>query len=136
MQGMPEKTAETIRAVYDRWAQGDFTAGAELFDQASVFILSPDFPDSGTYVGSDEMAKYMRGFLEPWESLTVACLDLIEAGDTVVAEVEQSGRGTRSGAATAFTYFQVWTLRGGMLMRLQNFMKHDEAFAAIGRQSD
>jgi ketosteroid isomerase-like protein len=128
-----ERPTDIVRRVYERWAQGDFSAGGELYDEASVFVLSPDFPDSGIYVGRDEMLKYMRGFLEPWDNLTVECLDTVEAGDTLLAEVEQSGEGIRSGAVTGFTYFQVWTFRGGKLMRLENVMKRDEALTLIGR---
>jgi ketosteroid isomerase-like protein len=128
---MDERPIEIIRRVYERWAEGDFTAGGELYDEASVFVLSPEFPESGIYVGPDEMKKYMHGFLEPWEGITIECLDLSEAGDTVIAEVRQSGEGTRSGAATAFTYFQVWTLRKGTLTRLQNYMHRDQAYAAV-----
>lgn len=128
---MDEKPIEIIRRVYERWAEGDFTAGGELYDDASVFVLSSDFPDSGIYLGPEQMKKYMHGFLEPWENITIECLDLSESGDTVIAEVRQSGEGSRSGAATAFTYFQVWTFRTGTLMRLQNYMHRDQAYAAV-----
>ena len=120
-----------VRAVYERWGQGDFTAGADLLDPASAFILSPDFPDSGVYVGPDAVAGYMRGFLEPWENLTVTGLELSEFGDTVMAEVEQQGRGKLSGADTGFRYFQLWTFRGGTVTRLENLMTRDEALAAV-----
>jgi len=130
---MTERAIDIVRRVYEGWEKGDFRAAADLYDEASVFVLSPDFPDSGIYVGPEQMTKYMHDFLEPWEDLTIECLDMFDSGDTVVAEVRQSGQGTRSGAATGFTYFQVWTLRGGMLMRLQNVMRREEALAAIGR---
>jgi ketosteroid isomerase-like protein len=59
-------------------------------------------------------------------------LELTEAGDTVVAEVEQSGAGERSGAMTSFTYFQVWTFRGGTLVRLENIMDRAQVREALG----
>lgn len=121
-----------VRKVYEAWTQGDFGAGAALFDEATVFILSPDFPDAGIYMGAKDVARYMRGFLEPWEELTVECLELTEIGDTVVAEVKQEGRGTLSGALTGFSYFQVWTFRGGTLVRLENLMHREQADAAVG----
>jgi len=129
---MSANNLETIRTVYAHWSEGNFTAGAKLFEAASVFILSPDFPDSGVYVGADAVADYMRGFLEPWENLTITALELSEFGDTVVVEVQQQGKGRRSGAATGFRYFQLWTFRGGKLMRLENLMTRDEAMAAVG----
>ena len=129
---MSEPPIDTIRRVYDSWAQGDFNAGTELFDEASAFILNPEFPDAGIYIGPDELERYMRGFLEPWEQLTVTCLELSAVGDTVVAEVHQSGKGELSGAVTGFRYFQLWTFRGGTALRLQNVMSRAEADAAVG----
>ena len=129
---MNEGYAETVRAVYERWNNGDFAAGAHLLDEATVFILSPEFPDSGVYVGRKALEDYMRQFLEPWDRLTVSLRSLSQFGDTIVAEVEQQGAGRFSGALTGFTYFQVWTFRGGTLMRLENLMTRDDAMAAVG----
>jgi ketosteroid isomerase-like protein len=82
------------------------------------------------------MGRYMRQLLEPWEQLTVTCVDLAEAGDSVFAEVEQAGAGELSGAMTSFTYFQVWTFRGGTLMRLENFISREQAQEALGTDFD
>ena len=127
-----ERPLDIVRHVYDGWAAGDFTRGAELYDDASVFFLRPDFADAGVYVGPDQMKRYMRNLLEPWERLTITCVDLAEVGDTVIAEVEQSGMGELSGAMTNFTYFQVWTFRGSTLMRLENIIRREEVEAAVG----
>jgi ketosteroid isomerase-like protein len=131
---MNQDNADTIRRVYEHWSRGDFAAGADLFDDASVFILSPEFPDAGIYLGQKEVERYMRNFLEPWERLTITLLELTEIGDTVVAEVRQDGTGELSGAVTGFTYFQVWTFRAGALMRLENFMRREQANEALGGQ--
>ncbi len=127
---MPSQGEETVREIYARWAQGDFTAGVELWDDASVFVLSPEFPDSGVYVGRGQMGKYMHQFLEPWEQLTITCITLNTVGDSVVAEVRQEGKGEMSGATTGFNYFQVWSFRGGTLLRLENIMQREEAVRA------
>jgi len=129
---MREGNVETIRDVYEHWGAGDFRAGASLFEPASVFILSPDFPDSGIYVGADAVVGYMRGFLEPWENLTITALEFSVFGDTVVVEVQQQGKGRLSGADTGFSYFQLWTFRGETLTRLENLMTREEAMAAVG----
>ena len=124
---------DLIRPVYERWEAGDFGAGAELFDEASVFILSPDFPDSGIYLGADAVVGYMRGFLEPWENLTITALEFSVFGDTVIVEVQQQGKGRLSGADTGFSYFQLWTFRDKTLVRLENLMTRQEAMEAVGR---
>ena len=129
---MSNHTLEIVRGVYERWGKGDFAAGAELIDQASVLVLHPQFADAGIYAGPEEVRTYMRGLLEAWEHLTIRCLAAWSAEDCVVAEVEQSGTGRLSGAETSLRYFQVWTFRGGNLMRLENIMDRGDAFAAAG----
>jgi ketosteroid isomerase-like protein len=126
------RNSERVKGIYDSWNRGDFAAGAALLDKASAFVLSPEFPDSGVYVGPQAVASYMKQFLEPWDRLTVKAVSLAEFGDSVVAEVEQRGEGRMSGAVTGFTYFQVWTFRGPTLVRLENLMTRAEAMKAVG----
>jgi len=123
---------EIVRSVYERWAEGDFSGTLDVFDRLVVFILTPDFPDAGTYVGSDAVAGYTRGFLEPWERLTIAAEEFVAAGDSVIAAVLQAGTGSASGAATEIRYFQVWSFRGDKVIRLENFRERDDALWAAG----
>jgi len=123
---------ETLRGIYDRWGEGDFRAGVELYDPQVVFIQRPEFPEAGTYVGRDELAGYMRHFLGSWEHITIAAEEFIEAGDSVVVGVFQRGAGTGSGAVTELRYFHVWSFRGPTVIRWENFRGRDEALAAVG----
>ena len=117
---MSEENVEAVRGVYGRWAEGDFTAGPELFDPAIEFVLSVEFPDTGTYRGPEAISAYMVGFLEPWQRLTIAAEEVTDAGEQVVAEVLQSGVGAGSGVPASVRYFQVWTFRDGRVVRLEN----------------
>jgi ketosteroid isomerase-like protein len=129
---MSRDKVATIRALYDRWSVGDFTASVDLFDPQVVFVIPPGFPDSGTYVGNDEIAAYTRGFLEPWTRITINSEELVPAGDSVLATVLQRGVGDASGAATEFRYYQLWSLRGDKVIRLENFRDREEAREAAG----
>ena len=73
---MSEAKVQTIRRIYERWSEGDFAAGPEHFDPNLVFVMRPEFPDSGTYLGPEEVAGYMRGFLEPWERITIEATEI------------------------------------------------------------
>ena len=118
---MAEENVEAVRRIYERWAEGDFRAGTDLFDPEMEFVLSAEFPDTGTYRGPAAISAYMRGFLEPWERLTIAAEELTDAGDQVIAKVLQSGVGAASGVPASDRYFQVWTFRGGRVVRMENF---------------
>jgi ketosteroid isomerase-like protein len=47
---MTQENVETIRAVYDRWGEGDFRASVELFDPQVVIVMHPELPDAGDSV--------------------------------------------------------------------------------------
>lgn len=131
---MPEESqrVEAVRAVYDRWREGDFRAGVEIFDPQITFVMRPEFPDAGAYHGVDGVRDYMRGFLEPWVRITIEAEEIIGAGDSVVVAVLQVGTGEGSGAATEFRYFHVWTFRGDLVVRWESVRERDEALALVG----
>ena len=131
---MSQEKVEAIRAVYQRFSEGDFRASLDVVDPLVVFVLGPEFPEAGTYVGLEGLEEYTRGFLEPWSRITIKAEDITDAGDSVVAAVCQRGVGGQSGAATEFRYFQAWSFRGDKVIRLENFRGRSEALEAVGRR--
>jgi ketosteroid isomerase-like protein len=129
---VPPDPLQIVSSIYDRWGQGDFGASLDLFDPHVVFIIPAGFPDTGTYVGGEEIVAYTRGFLEPWTRITIEAEELVPAGDTVLAAVVQRGVGDASGAATELRYFQLWSFRGEKVIRLENFRERDAALRAAG----
>jgi ketosteroid isomerase-like protein len=129
---MSEENLEAIRGVYERFGEGDFRASLQVVDSLVLFVLPPGFPESGTYLGIEELLRYTRGFLEPWSRITIEAEEITEAGDSVVATVRQRGVGSESGATTEFRYFQVWSFRGDKVIRLENFRERSEAIEAAG----
>jgi ketosteroid isomerase-like protein len=129
---MSQENVEVVRSVYERWSQGDFRGGLDVLDPLVLFVLPPEFPDAGTYLGVERLAEYTRGLLEPWTRFTIEAEEIADAGDSVVAAVLQRGVGDESGAATEFRYFQAWSFRGRRVIRLENFRERAEAFEAVG----
>lgn len=128
---MAQEHVEIVRRVYERWDQGDFLE-RDVFDPLIVFIMGAGFPEAGIYLGTDRVAEYMRGFLEPWERVTMRAEDLVPAGDSVIAAVHQTGVGRGSGAVTDLRYFAVWSFRGPRAIRFETFRERADAFAAVG----
>ena len=129
--GAVKDKLEIVRSVYERWAQGDFRT-ADVFDPHVILVMRPQFPDAGVYVGTDGVARYMRGFLEPWTKITIEAKEIIRAGDSVVVEVLQCGVGDASGAETEFRYFHLWTFRGDKAIRLESVRERSEVHQAAG----
>jgi ketosteroid isomerase-like protein len=130
---MSDDRVEVIRAVYDEWGRGNFQAGVELYDPLALLVLDRQLPEHGTYLGIEEIGRYMRTFLEAWETCTIKAEDLSQAGESVIATVVQKGKGRGSGAMPAdLRYFQVWTFRGERVIRLDVLRDRADALEAAG----
>jgi ketosteroid isomerase-like protein len=129
---MSDQHLAAVRGVYERWSQGDFHAGPELYDDKVIFVMNREFPDAGTYIGPRAIAGYMRGFLDPWSKVTIEATEILPAGDTVFAAVTQRAEGSSSGAPAEFSYFHLWTFRGDRVIRLESIRERDDALRAAG----
>jgi len=116
------QNVDVLRAIYARWAEGDFAADAPLFDEEVTMVVDPGIPDGGIYQGLAGIRSYMERFLEPWESLTIAAESFTEAGDKVLVRTVQSGIGQGSGDPVEMRYCQEWTFRDGRVIRLEVIM--------------
>jgi ketosteroid isomerase-like protein len=90
--------------------------------------------------GIDEEPSYgpdaMRDDWERWASafdeLTVPFEEFIDAGDQVVVVAHHQGRGRKSGVAVDARYYEVYTVRGGKVSRVDEFAEREEALEAAG----
>jgi ketosteroid isomerase-like protein len=130
---MSNENAEVVRRIYEQWAEGNFRAAVELYDPLILLVQGQGFPEQGTYLGMDGVRDYMATFLEAWERVTIEAEEVFAAGDSVVARVVQRAIGRGSGAVPdEFEYFQVWTFRGGRVIRLDVIRDRDEALKVAG----
>jgi ketosteroid isomerase-like protein len=129
---MSQNYTDTLRAVYDEWAKGNFRAGTELYDSLLLFVPFPDFPAEPHYVGPEGVRQFMLAFLAAWTDLTMTAEQFIEAGDSIVVVTRWRGVGKESGALTERLVFDVWTFRGPTVVRAEFFSDRGEALAAVG----
>ncbi len=132
---MPEDRDTAIRGIYGRWSKGDFRS-TDFYDPHFLMVMGPGFPDAGLYTGLDQLARYTRGFLEPWKEVSVTVEEITVAGDSVVVAVRQRGLGEGSGITTELRYFQVWTFRGEKAIRMETFREETTAREAVGLPRD
>jgi ketosteroid isomerase-like protein len=129
---MSQENVESLRAVYAKWEHGDFSASLPLFDEDLTLTIDPGIPDGGKYQGTDGVRDYMSRFLDPWESISIAGESFEAVGDTVLVKVRQTGIGRTSGVPVEHRYFQLWTFRGGKVIRLDVIMSETRALEAAG----
>jgi ketosteroid isomerase-like protein len=131
---MSRENTEVVSGILTGWAVGDLHAGAADFDEHVVFVVRPDFAEWGVFVGSDGVRRYMHRFLESWEHTTFEAEHLQAVGDTVVVRLVQRGKAKVSGIELELRFFQLFTLRGGKIVRLESVRHEREALEAVGLQ--
>jgi ketosteroid isomerase-like protein len=129
---MADENVEIVRGILDEWGRGNFRAGTERFDPYSTLVLRSDFPEAGGHHGPEEIRAYMEGFLGAWEKVVIEPEEFIAAGDSVVVAVHQVATGKGSGAPVEMRYFSVWTLRGGVVLRVEHIFERSDALEAAG----
>ena len=127
LASMPSENLELLQGIYRRWATGDFRT-VDVYDGGFTITMGKDFPDAGVHAGLDGVAAYMRGFLEPWERLTIEAEELTDSNeDLVLVRVLQTGIGAGSGIEVELRYFQLWTFSEGRPVAMETIMNEDEA---------
>jgi ketosteroid isomerase-like protein len=78
----------------------------------------------------------MREDWERWSSafrdLKVTFEEFIDAGDQVVVVAHHQGRGRESGVEVDARYFEVYTLRNGKVLRIDEYEHREQALKAAG----
>jgi ketosteroid isomerase-like protein len=121
---------EKLRAMYRRWARGDFSRG-DVFDpemkSENVGMGEP------LRVGSfEEFVGAMREWLSAWERpLTITAEEFLQSGDRILVLVRWSGRGKGSGAQIEAGGAHLWTFRDGLAVRFDTYRDREEARAAL-----
>jgi ketosteroid isomerase-like protein len=122
---------EVVRAAFEEYSCGDFSAWAELPDDFE-FVASPELPDAGTYRG-EAARRWLKSWLESFERLTIEATEIIDAGgDKVVVGILQRGCPRGSQSIVEGRWWAVTTLREGEFVRNELVPHRREALEAVG----
>jgi ketosteroid isomerase-like protein len=78
------------------------------------------------------MRAHWQDWLDTFDDLKIEPLELIDAGEDVVAVLRFGGRAKLSGVETDLTFAVVYTLRDGKVARGREYWTRDEALEAAG----
>ena len=132
---MSAENVETVRWIYECMARGDFWSTGAVFDPEIVWRWNPSMSGmTGVeeYRGLEGVESATRDFFEAWELFTQEAVELIDAGDSVVAVTRTHARPRGSDRALEGGAAEVWTFRGGKVIGFQQFDSREEALAAAG----
>ena len=131
---MSQENVELVRESCKAWVRGDFDATFERFHPEIEWDTTrfEDWVESKVYRGKDEVRRFLDEWLAVWDSYEAGVEKVVEAGDAVVVFWWQRMTGRQSGVPVELNSGQVWTLRGGKVLRTENYTDRDEALEAAG----
>jgi ketosteroid isomerase-like protein len=125
---MSQENVEIMRRGYERWnATGQIRANADLVWDVSKL----GWPDQQVYSGPEGANQFMAEWADAWDDWQLEVEDYIDAGERVVAIVNQRGRSKATGIPVEMRFAQVWTFREGQAIRMQMYASVDEALEAL-----
>jgi ketosteroid isomerase-like protein len=141
---MSRENVERVRGILedfrtDKWefdADGMLTkiAGEELMDPDIEWDASEAaFDLSGVHRGVGAVRQWWGEWLAAWETLEFE-YELVDAGDRVVALIDQRMRGLNTGIEVSLgKYAHVYTFRDGLVVHWKIYLRQSEALEAVGR---
>jgi uncharacterized protein len=114
---MSQANVDLLRKVFALYEREGVGAGIEYFAEDVVWNAADEAPQHGP----DEVIAYMQRWESEWEELRTVVEELLDAGDKVLATVHFSGRGRASGIEVDARMYEVYELRGGKIVRMDEF---------------
>ena len=121
-----------LATLFDGWAAGDWSAGADLFDENLSFVTFNPDSDQIRAKGVAGVAAWLREFFLHWEDFRAVAERMEEHGDVVIVDVRQSGRGRTSGAHTEMPICALFRFEGDRVVELLWMRDREHAYSVAG----
>jgi ketosteroid isomerase-like protein len=131
---MSEENVELVRSAFENFLAGKRDWGAELLDPEIEWDASEMtvLDIGGVYQGPEGVGQFWREWLAAWETVQFE-YELVDAGDRVVALIDQRMRGRSTGIEVPFgKYAHVYTFRDGLIVHWKGYASQSEALEAVG----
>jgi ketosteroid isomerase-like protein len=88
----------------------------------------------GMYRGHEQVRRYVEDWLSTFDDLRLELEEPTEVADRVVAVVHGHGRGRASGLQLDTRFCQVWSVRSGAAVRMEEYATREQALAEVHSQ--
>ncbi len=129
---MSQENVEIVRRGHEAFERGDLTTALEAFDPEVTCYTAAPLPDPEEYHGTEGFLQWFGRWTEGFEDYVQHAEEYIEAGDHVIAQVYQRGKGDQSGVPVEGRYWFLHTLRDGKVVRMGVHATQDQALEAAG----
>src|SRR5436190_18839774 len=128
---MSQENVEIVRGIYEAVARRDGVTPFEVYSEDIVWDISNSaraaLNPKPIYHGHEGVREAWRDGVSAFREVDLEVEDLVDAGDRVLASIQERDVGRASGARVEANHFAVWTLADGKVTRLQVFDDREEA---------
>lgn len=133
MEECPTRNIEIVGRLIAAWDQRDLRAALkEMHPQCEVRGVEA----RETLRGHDGVAAGFRDWFEAFEEFTIEPESFISDGDRVLVPMRQRARGKGSGLEIEQRFYQLFTLRDGMVFRFEEYSEEADAWKALGQEPE
>ena len=126
-----QSSVEVVRRLFERFGEGGIDAALEGMDESLEIEIPPDMSaEPDTYHGHEGARRYFAAFDGMIEDVRYEPIELVPAGERVIAHIRMSGRGVSSGLDVELEAFVVHELDGGKVTRMRPYPDMEAAKAA------
>jgi ketosteroid isomerase-like protein len=122
---MSQENVEIVR----RFLNADVDEALRYADPGIVWNPVEELPTQG----HDAVRADVAHWKSAWDDYKLILEDFADMGDRVLATVRQRGRGRESGIEVDARFYDLYTLRDGKIVRMDQFTERSEALEAVGR---
>jgi ketosteroid isomerase-like protein len=129
---MSDENVELIRAIYERFREGD-EKGALALQHPDIEVHDrAEAPDPQVYLGHEGVLRSVGASRATFAGLDLVPEEFIAAGDRVVVVIRFRGTGRESGIPVDERLAHLWTIRDGKAARMSVHSSREDALAAAG----
>ena len=132
---MSQQNVDLMKSLYEAFGRGDVPTVLAAMDPGIVWNEAENFPyaDKNPYVGPNAVVEGVFARLGgEWDGFNVALEEVLDAGDTVVSLGRYGGTYKKTGTRIHSQFAHVWRLRGGKIVKFQQYTDTLQAAKAVG----
>jgi ketosteroid isomerase-like protein len=128
---MSSENLDVVRRIIQAFKRQEWATALDGYDEAAELDQSR-MPGGGVYHGREEINRFYARWVGSWDEFEVDPVELLDAGDDVIAIMDISGIGRASGAAVKMRAADVYTVVRGKVVKHVAYPDASEAIAEAG----
>jgi ketosteroid isomerase-like protein len=125
---MSQENVDVVRQAFEAYTSRGAKAAREFLHPEVVWNAADEAPSHGL----DEVVAYMGRWEGEWEELRTSAEEFIDAGERVFVTVHFWGRGKASGIEVDARLYEVFIVRDGKIIGMDEFSERSRALEAAG----